>query len=550
MELYHSPTVELEQIFDTMKYCIAICTSEMAVVGINKFYANLYGAEPRDLIGKKATDISPYFKQSVFYECCLETINTGKTISRVGYSSVLKGWYAIRTAKYSEEYFVLIAHEISKDQNYSGFVPIHDILTNLYNQHKFDDDIRSNIIQKESFGLIIIDILKLKKINELYGTFNADMVLMELAGKLKLKLYKTGINQLYKIAPDKFAITSFLPKKECIEIISQIDEIFNEVFKIADNVIKLNVAVGFNYLENFNKDSVSFIQETENAVQLAKAKKTLYVEHTKDIPLINKKELLDEIKEAFKNKEFILYYQPQMDCLKNKICGAEALIRWNHKTKGILAPGQFLPLINDFELNDQLDNYVLQQVLQDSYYFRKQGIPLPISMNLSTSSLSNTKIIDFYEEESKKLDVDNSLLTIEINESSLIESIEMSKKIISSFSAKGLKIAIDDFGSGYSSFGYLVRYPTDYLKIDREFVTNIHEKKNLKQIVLNLIKMAHSLNMIVVAEGVEIDEEADLLKRYGCDIIQGYFYGRPMPKEQLLARIKKEGFSNFKSDII
>lgn len=549
MELYHSPTVKLDQIFDTMNYCIAICTSEMAVVGINKVYANLYGAEPKDLIGKKATEISPYFKQSVFYECCVETIKTGKTISRVGYSSVLKGWYAIRTAKYSEDYFVLIAHEISKDQNYSGFVPIHDILTNLYNQHKFDDDMKANMIQKESFGLIVIDILKLKKLNELYGTFNADMVLMEIAGKLKLKLYKQGVTQIYKIAPDKFAITSFLPKNKCIELVHETEALFNEVFKISNNVIKLNIAIGFNYLEDFKKDSSAFIQETENALQLAKSRKTLYVEHTNDIPLVNKKVLLDEIKEAFKNREFILYYQPQLDCIKNKICGAEALIRWNHKTRGVLAPFHFLSLIDDFELNEELDNYVLQQVLLDSSYFRNQGIPLPVSMNLSTSSLSNTKIIDFYEQESKKLDVDHNLLTIEINESSLIESIEMSKKIISSFSAKGLKIAIDDFGSGYSSFGYLVRYPTDYLKIDREFITNIHENKNLKQIVLNLIKMAHSLNMIVVAEGVEIAEEADLLKKYGCDIIQGYFYGRPMPKEQLLARIKKEGFSNFKSDI-
>jgi diguanylate cyclase (GGDEF)-like protein len=548
MELYHSPTVKLEEIFDTMNYCIAICTSEMAVVGINKVYANLYGAEPKDLIGKKATDISPYFKQSVFYECCLETINTGKTISRVGYSSALKGWYAIRTAKYSEDYYVLIAHEISKDQNYSGFVPIHDILTNLYNKHKFDDDMKANMVQKESFGLIVIDILKLKKLNDLYGTFNADMVLMEIAGKLKLKLYKAGITQIYKIAPDKFAITSFLPKNKCIELIHETESLFNEVFKIANNAVKLNIAIGFNYLENFNKDSISFIQEAENAVHLAKSKKKLYIEHSGDTPLVNKKELLDEIKEAFKQKEFILYYQPQIDCIKNQICGAEALIRWNHKTRGILAPGQFLQLIDDFDLNEELDNYVLKQVLLDSYYFRNQGIPLPISMNLSTSSLSNTKIIDFYEEESKKLDVDHNLLTIEINESSLIESIEMSKKIISSFSAKGLKIAIDDFGSGYSSFGYLVRYPTDYLKIDREFVTNIHEKNNLKQIVLNLIKMAHSLNMIVVAEGVEISEEAELLKKYGCDVIQGYFYGRPIPKEQLLAKIKKEGFSNFKSD--
>jgi diguanylate cyclase (GGDEF)-like protein len=550
MDLYHSPTVKLEQIFDTLNYCIAICTSDMSVVGINKTYANLYGAEPKDLIGKRATDISPSFTQSVFYECCLETIKTGETISRVGYSNPLKGWYAIRTAKYSDEYFVLIAHEISKDQNYSGFVPIHDVLTNLYNKHKFEDDIRFHILKKEQFGLIIIDILKLKKINQLYGTFNADMVLMEIAGKLKLNLYKNGVTEVYKISPDQFAVISLLDKDKCVDVIQKITDIFKEVFKISNDVINLDIVMGFNYLKDFknNKDTSEFIIETENAVQIAKDKKTLYFEHNKEVNLVNKKELLYEIKEAFKNKEFILYYQPQIDCIKNKICGAEALIRWNHKNRGILSPFHFIDLIEEFELNEELDKYVMEQVMHDSNYFKSHGFELPLSLNLSTNSLYDNKILDFYDEQAKKLLIDSSLLTIEITESSLIESIELSKKVISSFSDKGLKIAIDDFGAGYSSFGYLVRYPTNYLKIDREFITNIHQHKNLKQVVLNLIKMAHSLNMIVVAEGVEIEEEAQILKKYNCDIIQGYFYGKPMPKEQLLSRIQLEGISNFKSD--
>ena len=547
MELYYSPTISLEEIFNNIKYCVAICTADMTTVGINKPFAQLHGCEPKDLIGKKATDIYPDFKKSVFYECCMETIKTGNTITRVGYSVPLQGWYAIRTLKYSNDYYVLIGHEISNDKSYAGLVPIYDSVTSLYNRHKFEDDLTLKIANKNQFGLIIIDILKLKKINEIYGIFHADMLLMEIAGKLRMK-YKDPALEFYKISPDKFAITSDSLKEPCLSTIHETSKLFNEQYKICNDVIKINIAIGFNYFNDFKKDLQAFIQETENAVNLAKSQKTLYFEHNDNIHLLNKKDLINEIKDALKNNEFTLYYQPQMDCLKNKICGAEALIRWNHPTKGILAPGYFLDLIEEFELNHELDRYVMKQVFKDFSFFKANKIPLPISFNLSTSSLSDDSIVDYFEKESKKIDIDNDLLTVEINESSLIESVEKSKKIITNFAAKGLKIAIDDFGAGYSSFGYLVRYPTDYLKIDRQFITNIHQKNNLKEIVLNLIKMAHSLNMLVVAEGVEIEEEAQILKKYGCDIIQGYFYGRPMTKEQLVDKIQKKGFSNFKSD--
>lgn len=548
MELYNSPIMSLEEVMNNTKTCVAVCDKDFVIVAANSVFSGFYGLTPKDLIGKKAGDLYPEFKNSVFYECCIQTLKTDEETTRVGYSNVLKGWFATRAIKYDENYYVLFAHEISHHMNFAGFVPLHDTLTSLYNRHKFEDDLILNLNHKKKFGLFIVDILKLKKINELYGISQVDLILMEIAGKLKLNIYEENKTEVYKISADKFAIVCEGGKQENLSLITKLKEIFSNFYKIGDELFSLNISMGFKYIENTNKNHIEIFQDAETALNIAKQKQDIFYEHEDSNHLQNKKELLKEIKNAFKDGEFILYYQPQIDLINKKVCGVEALIRWNHKEKGVLTPNHFINLIEEFELTDVLDKYVITKAMEDLNSFNEFKIKLPISINLSPSSLSNEKILDYFDSEAIRLNTQKHLLTIEITESSLIENIELSKKIINRFSSQDVKIAIDDFGSGYSSFGYLVRYPTDYLKIDREFIQDIHIKKNLKQIVSNLIKMAHSLNIMVVAEGVEIQEESDVLKRLGCDIIQGYFYGRPMSKEKLLEKVQIEGISTMKSN--
>jgi len=547
MELYCSSIMNLEEVMDKTKSCVAVCDKNFVIVAVNKVFSGFYGLDPHDLIGKTAIELYPEFKNSVFYECCNQTLKTDKETTRVGYSNILKGWFATRATKYDDNYYVLFAHEISHNMNCVGFVPLHDTITSLYNRHKFEDDFIFNLNNQNSFGLFIVDILKLKKINELYGIDQIDLILMKIAGKLKLNIYKENIVEIYKISADKFAIISKTDKQSCLMLTDKIKEVFSFNYKESDEFFSLSIAIGFKYVSNSTKNHFEIFQEVECALGIAKQKQEIFYEHDENNQLQNKKELLKEIKNAFKEKEFILYYQPQIDLINKKVCGIEALIRWNHKEKGILTPNYFLQLIEEFELTEVLDKYVINKAMQDSNFFVSEKINLPISINLSTSSLSNQSILDYFDNEITRLNVNRKLLTIEITESSLIENIELSKKIINRFATQDIKIAIDDFGSGYSSFGYLVRYPTDYLKIDREFIQDIHTKKNLKQIVSNLIKMAHSLNILVIAEGVELQEEADLLKKIGCDIIQGYFYGKPMTKDNLLEKVKSEGISLMKS---
>ena len=292
-----------------------------------------------------------------------------------------------------------------------------------------------------------------------------------------------------------------------------------------------------------SNSDINYITYAEQATLESKKNKQKYVKFLLETisKQTNKLALFNEIKEGFLKQQFELFYQAQIDVESKKICGAEALIRWNHPTKGLVSPGIFLPIIEEFDLIEQLDRYVMIKSMADCLYFCNNGFDLPISINLSTKSLSNPKIFDLFSLGLNRSQINPNLITIEITENSLIEDMETTQKIIAGFVSKGTKIAIDDFGSGYSSLGYLVRYPSNFLKIDKEFITNIHTSNNLKTIVSNLIKMSHSLGIKVIAEGVEVIGEAQVLKNMECDIIQGFLFAKPTNKNVLLDRLQKQG---------
>lgn len=545
---YYSEHISLEDIMTKTKYLVAIYKNDLTIVGVNNVLANFYGYEPNDLIGKNVLDIVPNFKQSVFYECCMHTIKYKKEISRLGYSVLFNGWFATRTMMYDENHSVLIAHALSEDINYAGFVPIYDSLTALYNLYKFNEDITKNINENKKFNIILFEIINLEKIYEIYGFYHSDCLIMEVSGQLKLSFHKENILEIYKISNNQFGLIHTLDSKNTIEIVEKLKNMFSLPLKITtDEKIKLNISIVSRNIQNNNKDVNKILEETFNTLKSAKKKKEFYLEFDEKTYL-NKKNILIELKEAFKNKEFILYYQPQIDTITNKVCGMEALLRWNNKEKGILSPDKFLNLIEDFELNELMDKYVIKEAINDCVFFKKNKINIPISINLTSESFSNINIVDFIQSEVEKNDITSKNLIIEITENALMKNIELSKKVIKYFSAKEFKIAIDDFGSGYSSFGYLIRYPTDYLKIDKEFVQNINTQDNLKQIMRNLVNMAHSLKMLVVAEGVEFESEANVLKKLDVDIIQGYYYSKPLKKEDALNKINKTGVSYMKSN--
>ncbi|MEO0443303.1 MAG: EAL domain-containing protein [Pseudomonadota bacterium] len=250
--------------------------------------------------------------------------------------------------------------------------------------------------------------------------------------------------------------------------------------------------------------------------------------------------LESEIRKAIKNQEWQLYYQPKLDLKKNKIVGIEALIRWNHPERGILSPFEFIGFAEDRGFIIDIGDWVIEESCKQFKLWSDNGIkPCKISINLSSVQLRQEDIVNRIITAMKNYNVPPRLFEVEITETTLTKNFDVSARSLERLNARGVSIAIDDFGVGYSSLSYLKNFPINRLKIDRSFIKDLCYDDSDKKIVQTLISMAHSMDVIVVAEGVETEEQLTLLNQYKCDEIQGYFISKPVPAEKIDGMIKQ-----------
>lgn len=237
----------------------------------------------------------------------------------------------------------------------------------------------------------------------------------------------------------------------------------------------------------------------------------------------------EQLSRAIKNGEFLLYYQPKVDARTNTIIGAEALLRWNTSTMGMVSPSKFIPLAEKFGYMDEIGAFVIQEVLKDICEFNQHGLEhLKYSFNVTASQLNQQTLLHTLQTGIKDYHVNPKQLEVEITESVLIQNIHEKMRYLTSIRDLGITIAIDDFGTGYSSLGYLKEMPLDTLKIDRNFIKDIPNLDH-GEVAESIIAMAKLFHLGIVAEGAETKAQVDFLLDKGCHIIQGFYYGRPMP---------------------
>lgn len=248
--------------------------------------------------------------------------------------------------------------------------------------------------------------------------------------------------------------------------------------------------------------------------------------------VINKFKLGKELINALNEDQFILYFQPQINLETNEISGAEALLRWNHPEKGLLSPSHFLPYAQENALMIQINEYVLRAV------FRMVGAQWkgpPISVNISPEQFLNQyHLLEYLEQLLNEYHVNPKHIVLEITENMMMQNVQHNLTLLSTLQETGFKISIDDFGTGYSSFSYIQRFKVDEVKIDKSFIHGIPANLTNATIVKSIIRLFHSLETKVIAEGVETKQEVDYLKMHQCDSVQGYYYYKPMSLEHFL----------------
>ncbi|WP_411682470.1 putative bifunctional diguanylate cyclase/phosphodiesterase [Clostridium thailandense] len=235
------------------------------------------------------------------------------------------------------------------------------------------------------------------------------------------------------------------------------------------------------------------------------------------------------LSKAVDNNEFVLYYQPQINLKTKELIGIEALIRWNSPQLGIVTPDNFIPFAEKSKLIVKIDNWVLKEVCEQCRKWENLKIrPKRVALNISSKQFENSKFITFVNKILKETKAKANWLEFEITERSLIENVDQAIKTLSNLRELGIKIALDDFGTGYSSLIYLRNFPIDKIKIDKTFMKDIPESRENVAIVKTIIDLCRNIGVVAVAEGVETEEQLEVLVRYGCDEAQGYLFGRAM----------------------
>ncbi|GAX88248.1 conserved hypothetical protein [Lebetimonas natsushimae] len=408
-----------------------------------------------------------------------------------------------------------------------------DTLTNLPKREIFIKEIERLIKEDVSFAVAIVDINKLKKVNSVLGFWAGDKAIKKIADYLKNNLEKSFVS---RIGGDEFGVIIKGEKSEIFKMLDKILAFNNEIVKINGSGVYLSLSVGVSFFPDDSKTKENLIIKAERALSITKKKGGIGISYANENLTILPKDYLDlekELKEAIENNEYEMYYQPIVDVDKNIIWGAEALLRWNSKKRGLVSPGRFIPILEESGLINEVGDVIIEKVLKDIKEFENKDINFIISMNVSGIQLLSQNIALKLLDRIKELNIKKDKIIVEITESVLMENIDFILPQIELLKKEGIKIEIDDFGTGYSSLAYLKKLPISALKIDMTFVKDILKDEEDEQIVKAIISMAKSLNKKTIAEGAETKEIVDELKKLGVDYIQGYYFAKPMPKEKL-----------------
>ncbi|WP_235069714.1 EAL domain-containing protein [Turicibacter sp. TJ11] len=439
----------------------------------------------------------------------------------------------IWTAVISFHFYVT---KMKKDSlEYIERLAFNDSLTGLFNNDGFVKEIKS--VLKRSpyryYSLVAFDIESFKLVNEIYGYSKGDRLLIEIAQQLKSEFHSSTI--FGRLGNDVF--TLMLAKRIQYDEDNISSRIERVVRSVSENIIEmtLNVNIGFYDFKTQEENIQLAVDHADMARVHAKTLPDNYYVFNQDVVENEKKlkEIEQAIKSSLEQGHFQVYYQPKVNPITEKIAGAEALVRWFHPERGFISPADFIPISEKSGDIVDIGRWVFNEVCLMLADQKQKGLKsVPISINLSPVEFYQSDLIVFLASTISKYQVDPSLIEIEITETAALNDITLINEKIASIHDLGMKVSMDDFGTGSSTFSNLKHVDIDVLKIDRSFLCDIETNFKSKEMVHGIIELAKRIGISVVCEGVEVQEQVEILKEMKCDFIQGYVYSKPLPRPQ------------------
>ncbi|ANU24774.1 diguanylate cyclase [Planococcus donghaensis] len=416
----------------------------------------------------------------------------------------------------------------------------YDVLSGLPNRRlfleKLEDSIRDAKQHSEKVAVVFIDLDRFKNVNDSFGHEFGDLLLQGFSEKIKENLRSDDV--ISRQGGDEFTIilNNIYDEHDISPLIQRLQTALAKPMMINGQELHISMSIGIAVYPKDGETSGELLKHADSAMYSAKAKgKNNFQFFSDDMALIASRKIAleNDMRRAITNKEFMLYYQPQIQVETGDIIGMEALIRWQTVGGDVVSPGEFIPLAEETRLILPIGEWVLYTACEQAKKWHDAGHShLKLAVNLSPLQFIHDDLMDVVEFTLRKTGFPASSLELEITEGVAVEDAETALTRMRELRKIGVRIAIDDFGTGYSSLNYLKRFPLNNLKIAQPFVQDMATNPYDKALVEAMVFIAHNLNMSVIAEGVETDEQLSLLKELGCDEIQGYLYSKPLSAEQ------------------
>lgn len=424
-------------------------------------------------------------------------------------------------------------------ENEIHHLAFHDSLTGLANRRFFKQMLNEHILQKPEMPICIIflDLDAFKNVNDTIGHEGGDDLLIEVSRMLKLLVKERGV--VSRFGGDEFLIyiDKFHNNADIIDLADKIMELFSEPIRVLGYEFEVTTSAGIAFYPEDGETAGTLIKNADLAMYASKNKgKNQYTQCSKALKdeIHDRLQLSHDLKNALSNSEFQVYYQPQVDTQTKEIIGLEALLRWFHPILGSISPNVFIPLAEETGLIHEIGTWVLREACMQNAQWQRSGfVPLRIAINLSVEQFKESNLPERIQNILIETDLEPQYLELEITESiAIIDEIYITKTL-QELKQLGLKISIDDFGTGYSSLNRLKTLPIDRIKIAMQFVNGLSIDEKDDAIARVIISLAKNLNLKVIAEGVETVIQENFLCEHLCDEIQGYFFYRPMPKDEI-----------------
>ncbi len=551
--------LQASTVFEHTSEAIVITDCQQRIVAVNPAFTLITGYNEEEVLGKtpgllQSNQYPPHFYQQIWTTIHRAGFWQGEIIHRRNNDELFPAWQNITAVRDSNGE---IAHYISMFTDTTAqkaseekirYLADYDTLTGLPNHTQFKKQVDEALLDQDGnllMAVFLLDLDRFKQINDTLGHAIGDSVLQAVALRLQgeLAMVQRTPPMLARMSGDMFTI--FLPECKDIQQITQMAEHLQQAMRppihIENHTLYISASQGIAISPHDGKDTAALLKNAEIAMYQAKYRsgRGHYQFYTAQFGTgaFEAMRLENELRAALEQRQLFLVYQPQVDLSSREVIGAEALLRWQHPELGVISPDRIIPLAEETGLIIPIGEWVLQTACAQARQWREKYANFNIAVNLSSLQLQHEGIVATIRATLKNTGLPPQCLELELTESVIMQENEASQTTLNELRALGVKLAVDDFGTGYSSLAYLRRLPIDKLKIDRSFIEDLHEDANALAIASSVIALGKTLQLHVIAEGIENEQQQQILQSQGCDSGQGYLYSRPLCAEELTARL-------------